>query len=191
MFKNIGLLNKILCFLCLMLISIWIDNYYDFLWYMFLFLVMSILYKKTKILVYFMILTLFSVFGFYYNISIILGIVLLLFLIVLLFFDVMTHDEKKYLIEKVLYNSKNKNKLIKQLHYREIYNYNKSLYEDIINEKELNIKTNLMLKEYYLKSKLRYYGINRKRTSYISKPFNKYDLKLNFIVLMIWVIIVI
>jgi len=186
MYKNSCLFNKIFCFLILLGLVNKIKIHYDFLIYIFLFLILGMDIKKNVLFIFSLAYTVICITGFYFNVPVIFGKLLTLIFLIMFFLLTISFSDKRYLLETLLYRNKGKNKLIKKIHYRNVYNYNKNLNKGKLKSyRGLKTKTDDTLREIFIKSKLRYYGFYKKRTNFVKDYIKKEDILMIIIVCVV------
>lgn len=190
MYKNWFWFIKIFCYLFLLLLINRMNEYYDFLIYVFLFFMMSANYKNSimfgcSIIFAFVCAFAFAIEAPFLPLKIIASIIL-----IISFWVSFSFKDKQTVLETLFYGRKRSSKLIKNIYYIKIYNHNKKLIDNKQKlKKEIKIKTNSTMKDIFIKSKLRYYGFYKKRTTYVKRFLSSEDYIMILLVFLVAILL--
>ena len=190
MYKNWFWFIKIFCYLFLLLLINRMNEYYDFLIYVFLFFMMSANYKNSIMFVCSIIFALACATSFVHGVPLLLLKIIVSIILIISFWLSFSFKDKQIVLETLFYSRKRSSKLIRKIYYKKIYNHNKKLIDNKLNlKKEIKIKTNLTMKDIFIKSKLRYYGFYKKRTIYIKRFLSSEDYVMILLVFLVAILL--
>lgn len=190
MYKNWFWFIKIFCYLFLLLLINRMNEYYDFLIYVFLFFMMSANYKNSIMFGCSIIFALACATSFALGVPLLLLKIIVSIILIISFWLSFSFKDKQTVLETLFYSRKRSSKLIKKIYYNKIYNHNKKLIDNKQKlKKEIKIKTNLTMKDIFIKSKLRYYGFYKKRTIYIKRFLSSEDYIIILLVFLVAILL--